>query len=79
LNGKLINDVKGNKKTAEVKPGTSPTLSTPNSEDASLTSELLGDNNGTANDEEIKEEHTPSSEVLEGISPFTTEEPGNHS
>ncbi len=75
MNTSLDKDVKEGKKTAEAKPGTSPTSSTPNSEEATLLSEFPGNNNGTTNEEEIKEKLTPSSDVLlEGLSPFIAEE-----
>jgi hypothetical protein len=70
LDTSLDKNVKEDKKTAEAKPGTSPTFSTPSSEEASLLSDFLGNNNGIANEEEIKEKLTPSSDVLEGFSPF---------
>ncbi len=65
-------------KSAEVKPGTSPTLSAPNSEDASLISELLDDNNGNTIEERIEEEESTSSpdNLLEQISSVTLYDAG---
>jgi hypothetical protein len=76
LNTDLNKEEKEDKKTAEVKPGTSPTLSTPSSKDASLISALL-DKNGTVNSDAVKEEgHSPvSDDPLGAISPFILEEP----
>ena len=55
LDTNLIKEEKEDKKTAEVKPGTSPDLGTPNSEDASMLSDLL-DEDGTNNCDDISHE-----------------------
>jgi hypothetical protein len=75
LDTNLSKDEKEDKKTAEVKPGTSPTLSTPNSEDASMLSDLL-DKDGTDKGEDTSgEERSPNTDdLLNGISPLNDEE-----
>jgi hypothetical protein len=83
LDTNLIREEKEDKKTAEVKPGTSPALSTPNSEDASMLSGLL-DENRTNNGEDISEdERSPNTdellnsntdELLNSISPLNEDE-----
>ncbi len=64
LDTNLVKEEKEDKKTAEVKPGTSPALSTPNSEDASMLSGLL-DEDGTGNgDNTSNEEQSPNTDIL---------------
>jgi hypothetical protein len=71
LDTNLIKEEKEDKKIAEVKPGTSPALSTPNSEDASMLSGLL-DEDGTDNGEDIsEEERSPNTDdLLNAITPL---------
>jgi hypothetical protein len=62
---------KEDKKTAEAKPGTSPALSTPNSEDASMLTGLLEENgtdNLEDNDEEERSPDPNHEELLSAIS-----------
>jgi hypothetical protein len=75
LDTSLIKDEKKEKKTAEIKPGTSPALSTPDSEDASMLSDLL-DKTGTDNgDDGSDEDRSPNTDdLLNGISPLNDEE-----
>jgi hypothetical protein len=75
LDTNLIKEEKEDKKIAEVKPGTSPALSTPNSEDASMLSGLL-DENGTDNGEDIsEEERSPNTDdLLNAITPLNEDE-----
>jgi hypothetical protein len=75
LDTSLIREEKEDKKTAEVKPGTSPALSSPNSEDASMLSGLL-DENGNNNCEEVSaDERSPNNdELLNSITRFDEEE-----
>ena len=64
LDTNLIKEEKEDKKTAEVKPGTSPDLGTPNSEDALMLSDLL-DEDGTNNCDDIShEERSPINDDL---------------
>jgi hypothetical protein len=71
LDTSLIKEEKEEKKTAEVKPGTSPALSTPNSEDESMLSDLL-DKTGTDNgDDGSDEDRSPGTDdLLNGITPL---------
>jgi hypothetical protein len=75
LNGDLNND-KGNKKSVEDNPDTFPNVKAPDIEDASLLGELLKDNDGNVTEGGNKEETTPSSDILDGLFPFVTEEAG---
>jgi hypothetical protein len=75
LDTNLYKDGKEDKKTAEAVPGTFPTLSSPNSEDATMLSHLL-DKNGTDNsDDTSEEERSPNTDdLLNGITPLHDEE-----
>ncbi len=71
LDTNLIKEEKEDKKTAEVKPGTSPALSTPNSEDVSMLSGLL-DEDGTENgDNTSNEGQSPNTDdLINSITPL---------
>jgi hypothetical protein len=75
LDTNIVKDVKEDKKIAEVKPGTSPALSTPNSEDVSMLSGLL-DENGTDNSVDNNEDDPPpnNDELLNSITSFGEDE-----